>query len=42
MIIHKNKCVFVHIPKTAGTSICSFFKVMVHINTPTITKHMRQ
>ena len=25
MIIHKNKCVFVHIPKTAGTSICSFF-----------------
>ncbi|GAB1855743.1 hypothetical protein MHTCC0001_05770 [Flavobacteriaceae bacterium MHTCC 0001] len=25
MISHKNKCIFLHIPKTAGTSINSFF-----------------
>ncbi|TDY11770.1 MULTISPECIES: sulfotransferase family 2 domain-containing protein [Flavobacteriaceae] len=36
MISHKHKCIFIHIPKTAGTSINSFFypKVKFHFNNP--------
>ncbi len=36
MISHKHKCIFIHIPKTAGTSINTFFHpgVNFHYNTP--------
>lgn len=36
MISHKHKCIFVHIPKTAGTSINSFFHpgVSFHYKNP--------
>lgn len=36
MISHKHKCIFIHIPKTAGTSINSFFHpgVAFHYNNP--------
>ena len=32
MISHKHKCIFIHIPKTAGTSINSFFHPGVHFH----------
>ncbi|MFT7072988.1 sulfotransferase family 2 domain-containing protein [Patiriisocius sp. Uisw_017] len=36
MISHKHKCIFIHIPKTAGTSINSFFfpEVTFHFKNP--------
>mgnify|MGYP001058701989 CR=1 FL=1 len=36
MISHKHKCIFIHIPKTAGTSINSFFHpgVVFHYKNP--------
>lgn len=36
MISHKHKCIFIHIPKTAGTSINSFFHpgVKFHFKNP--------
>jgi Txe/YoeB family toxin of Txe-Axe toxin-antitoxin module len=36
MISHKHKCIFIHIPKTAGTSINTFFHpgVKFHYKTP--------
>ena len=40
MISHKHKCIFIHIPKTAGTSINSFFypKVKFHFKNPDYEK----
>lgn len=32
MISHKHKCIFIHIPKTAGMSITSFFHPGVHLH----------
>jgi len=36
MISHEHKCIFIHIPKTAGTSVNSFFhpNVKFHYNNP--------
>ena len=32
MISHKFKCVFVHVPKTAGQSVEQFFKEKLEVN----------
>lgn len=40
MISHKHKCIFVHIPKCAGTSIEMLLEPDVMVNTPLGRKHL--